>query len=72
MVGVVESLIVKVGKSLPLDRQIPGSIIKEWKRHTVKYFQLSPNAFLSENEFFNILSSNMQVKIVKENLMLDF
>jgi hypothetical protein len=43
MVEVLESLIVKVGKNLPLDRQIPGEIIKEWKIHTVRYFQHSPS-----------------------------
>ena len=31
MVEVVENLIVKVGRSLPIDRQIPGETITEWK-----------------------------------------
>lgn len=43
-----------------------------WKNYTLKYFQLSPNAFLAENENYNVLSENMKVKIVKENLMLQF
>ena len=38
MVEVVENLIVKVGRSLPPDRQIPGEIITEWKRFTIRYF----------------------------------
>lgn len=38
MVEVVENLIVKVGRSLPLDRQIPGETITEWKRFTIRYF----------------------------------
>ena len=69
MVEVVENLIVKVGRQLPPDRQIPGETITDWKRYTVRYFQYSPNAFLTENEFYNMLSSNMKVKVVKDNLM---
>lgn len=76
MVEVVENLIVKVGRQLPSvnekEMKIPGEEINKWKNYTLKYFQLSPNAFLAENEFYKVLSSNMQVKIVKENLMLQF
>ena len=74
MVEVVENLIVKIGRQLPTvnnkETKIPGEAINKWKNYTLRYFQLSPNAFLAENEFYNILSSNMQVRIVKENLML--
>ena len=49
MVEVVENLIVKVGRQLPPERQISGETITDWKRYTVKYFQESPNAFLTEN-----------------------
>jgi len=38
MVEVVENLIVKVGRQLPPDRQIPGETITDWKRYTVRYF----------------------------------
>lgn len=69
MVEVVENLIVKVGRQLPADRKIPGEVINEWKIYTLKYFQQSPNAFLAENEFYDVLSSNMKVKVVKKNLM---
>ena len=72
MVEVVENLIVKVGRQLPPDRQIPGEVITDWKRYTVRYFQYSPNAFLTENEFYNMLSSNMKVKVVKDNLLQPF
>ena len=43
-----------------------------WKNYTLKYFQLSPNAFLAENEYYNVLPENIKVKIVKDNLMLQF
>lgn len=38
MVEVVENLIVKVGKLLPSEKKIPGTVIKNWKHHTLKYF----------------------------------
>lgn len=69
---VVENLIVKVCRQLPADQKIPGDIIKEWNSFTLKYFKESPNAFMVENEFYNVLTSNMKVKIVKKNLMLPF
>ena len=72
MVEIVEDLIVKVGRKLPQERQIPGETITDWKKYTIRYFKYSPNAFLVENEFYNILSANMKVKVVKENLMLNF
>ena len=72
MVEVVENLIVKVGRQLPPDRKIQGEVINAWKIYTLKYFQSSPNAFLTENEFYNMLSSNMKTKIVKDNLLQSF
>jgi hypothetical protein len=38
MVEVVENLIVKVGRQLPIDRKIPGDVIKDWRIYTLKYF----------------------------------
>ena len=72
MVEVVENLIVKVGRQLPPDRKIQGEVINAWKIYTLKYFQSSPNAFLVENEFYNLLSANMKVNVVKDNLMKTF
>lgn len=65
---VVENLIVKAGKSIPLDIKIPGQVIQSWKIDTVQYFKLSPDFYLIENEFFNELSENMKVDLVKLNL----
>jgi hypothetical protein len=42
----VENLIVKVGRKLPEGIQIPGKVIKNYRLHTLKYFQGSPNVFL--------------------------
>lgn len=50
MVEEVENLIVKVGKQLPEDVQIPGDMIQHYRLHTLKYFQGSPNVFLQDNE----------------------
>jgi len=72
MVEVVENLIVKVGRQLPPERKIPGTVINDWKNYTVKYFQHSPNIFLAQNEYYNQLSANLKVKVVKKNLMLPF
>lgn len=33
---------------------------------------MSPNAFLIENSFYNTISDNLKVKIVKENIMRSF
>ena len=52
MVEMLENLIVKVGRQLPPTKRIPGNVINEWKIYTLKYFQLSPNAFLTDNEFY--------------------
>ena len=49
MVETVENLIVKVGRFLPPNYQIPGTLINKWKLYTLRYFQYSPNAFLCEN-----------------------
>jgi hypothetical protein len=57
---------------LPPGRQILGETINSWKINTLKYFQSSPNAFLIENEFFQVISANMKVKIVKGNIMTEF
>ena len=72
MVEAVENLIVKVENRLPANGKIPGEIIKGWKDYTFNYFQSSPNAFLANNNFYNDLPSNMKVKVVKKNLLLDF
>ena len=73
MVEVVEFLIIRVGKNLPAEEvQIPGDVINQWKIHTLRYFQMSPDAFLQLNEFYQLLSSNMKVKVVKQNLVQAF
>lgn len=74
MVEVIENLIVKVSQHLPVEneRRISGESIKLWKQYTYQYFQHSPNAFLVENDYYNMLSANMKIKIVKENLMTRF
>lgn len=38
MVEVVENLIVKVGRQLPVGNKIPGETINRWKINTLKYF----------------------------------
>lgn len=38
MVEVVENLIVKVGRQLPADKKIPGEVIHQWRKYTLKYF----------------------------------
>lgn len=38
MVEVVENLIVKVGRQLPADKKIPGEVINEWRKYTLRYF----------------------------------
>ena len=68
---VVENLIVKAGKSIPLDIKIPGTVIQQWKKDTIQYFKQSPNFFLIDNEFYNELSENMKVKLFKQNLCLE-
>ena len=55
MVEITENLIVKVGRQLPIERKIPGSIIKDWRKYTQDYFKESPNAYLKENEFYQSL-----------------
>lgn len=72
MVEAVENLIVKVENHLPAERKIPGTTIKDWKDYTFNYFNSSPNAFLTNNQFYNQLSSNLKVKVVKKNLLLEF
>ena len=72
MVEVVENLIVKVGRQLPPQRQIPGETIQNWKANTLKFFQSSPNVFLIENEFYNIMDSQTQIDIVKDNILTEF
>ena len=69
MVEAVENLIVKVEAHLPAERKIPGEIIKGWKDYTFNFFNYSPNAFLSKNNFYNQLSSNLKVKVVKKSLL---
>jgi hypothetical protein len=69
MVEVMENLIVKVGRQLPPDKKIPGEVINQWRKYTLRYFQHSPNAFLAENDFYQQISENMKVKIVKNNLL---
>ena len=68
----MENLIVKVGKYLSTTEKIPGSVINRWKTYTLFYFQQSPNTFLIDTNFYNILSTNMKVNLVKRNLMLHF
>lgn len=68
----VENLIVKVERQLPPERKIPGKVIQQWKDYTFNYFNSSPNAFLADNAFYQHLSSNMKVKVVKKNLLHDF
>ena len=70
MVEVTENLIVKVGRQLPIERKIPGSIIKDWRKYTQDYFKESPNAYLKENEFYQVMSENMKVKVIKDNLKI--
>jgi len=71
-VEAVENLIVKVEPYLPKGVKIPSNDIVKWKDYTFKYFQLSPRFFLADNENFVGLSSNLQVRLVKKNLLLEF
>jgi hypothetical protein len=71
MSEVVENLIVKCGKQLPTGL-IQGDKIQEWKKYTIQYFKISPNTFLIENEFFQSLTQNMKVQLIKENLSLPY
>ena len=36
------------------------------------HFRISPNAFLFDNEFYQLLSPNMKVRVVKDNLVQEF
>ena len=72
MVEAVENLIFKVEKMLPAERKIPGQVIQGWKEYTFNYFNSSPNAFLANNPFYHQFSSNLRVKVVKKNLLLEF
>lgn len=72
MVEEAENLIVKVGRQLPPEMKIPGEVIKDWRLYALYYFQKSPNAFLSDDELYQDIYEGMKVKIVKENLLLDF
>ena len=72
MVEVMENLIVKVGRQLPIESRIRGPEINDWKIHTLKYFQGSPNSFFADNEFYQNLSKRLKVKVVKENIHLTF
>ena len=72
MVDTVENLIVKVGRHLKPQSKIPGSLINKWKNYTLFYFQQSPNAFLIDNNFYDILSANMRIVVINKNLMLNF
>lgn len=38
MVETLENLIVKVGRFLPPNYQIPGTLINKWKLYTLRYF----------------------------------
>jgi hypothetical protein len=38
MVEIVENLIVKVGRQLPADKKIPGEVINQWRKYTLRYF----------------------------------
>jgi len=40
--------------------------------HTLSHFRISPNAFLYENEFYQLLPSNMKVRVIKDNLLEEF
>ena len=68
MSEVVENLIVKAGKDLPDESRIPGDIIKEWKKYTIQYFKISPNIYLIENQFYNDLTENMKIQLMRDNL----
>lgn len=72
MVDEIENLIVKVGRQLPPEKRIYGSTINAWKNYTREYFRFSPNAFLTQNECYNSLPSQMKVKLVKNHLMQQF
>ena len=68
MSEVVENLIVKAGKDLPDESRIPGNVIKEWKKYTIQYFKISPNIYLIENQFYNDLTENMKIQLMRDNL----
>lgn len=72
MVEAVENLIFKVEKLLPLESKIPGQVIQGWKDYTFNFFNASPNAFLANNPFYEQFSSNLRVKVVKKNLLIEF
>lgn len=38
----------------------------------MSHFRISPNAFLYENEFYQLLPSNMKVRVIKDNLLEEF
>ena len=72
MVEVLENLVVKVGRQLPGDQRVRCMVIQEWRLHTLSHFRISPNAFLFDNEFYQLLSPNMKVRVVKDNLVQEF
>ena len=59
MQQLTEYLVVKVGRQMPVEKKIQGSIIMDWRVFTMKYFQNSPNAFLMDDSHYHSMSSSM-------------
>ena len=38
----------------------------------MSHFRISPNTFLSDNEFWQMLSPNLKVRVIKDNLIKEF
>jgi len=57
---------------MPADGNIRGDIIMAWRMYTMKFFQSTPSHFLIENEFYQELSSNMKVGLIRDNLLTKF
>ena len=60
MQHLTEYLVVKVGRQMPIEKKIPGTVIKEWRQFTLKYFQTSPNAFLADDDRYQNMSCRMR------------
>ena len=43
--------------------------ISSFKEYTIDYYKVSPNAFFAENEFYQDLSENLKILLVKDYLI---
>jgi hypothetical protein len=62
----VEKVIVKVSPLLSDTNKMSSKIITHFKDYTLNYSKVSPSAFFIDNAFYQDLSENLKVKLVKD------